>query len=82
MAALGLSPTQIGLVASLWVASQMVWSLLTGVITDKLGRRLTTLIFDLLCWSVPTLLWMGAQNFGWFVVAALVNGTWRVTETS
>ena len=82
MAALGLTPTQIGLVASLCVASQMVWALLTGVITDKLGRRRTTLIFDLLCWSIPALLWMGAQNFGWFVAAALVNGVWRVTETS
>ena len=82
MAALGLSTTQIGIVSSLFVVSQVIWALLTGVITDKLGRRLTTLIFDMLCWSVPVLLWMGAQNFTWFIVAALINGSWRVTETS
>ena len=82
MAALGLSPTMIGIVSTIFIASQMLWALLTGVITDKLGRRLTTLIFDTLCWSVPVLIWMFAQDFRWFVVAALFNGSWRVTETS
>lgn len=82
MAALGLTPTMIGIVSTIFIASQMVWALLTGVITDKLGRRLTTLIFDTLCWSVPVLIWMFAQDFRWFVAAALFNGCWRVTETS
>jgi len=82
MALLGLSPTMIGIVGSIFIASQMVWALLTGVITDKLGRRLTTLLFDLLCWSVPMLLWMFAQDFRWFVIAAVFNGCMRVTDTS
>ncbi|MDD3334615.1 MAG: MFS transporter [Eubacteriales bacterium] len=82
MAALGMSPTQIGLVSTIFLASQMVWSLLSGVLTDKLGRRTCTIIFDVLSWSVPSFLWMCSQNFTWFVVAALFNGAWRVTETS
>lgn len=82
MAALGLSPFMIGVVSTLFLASQMVWALLTGVLTDKLGRRLTTLIFDTVCWSIPVLLWMLAQDYRWFVAAALFNGAWRVTETS
>lgn len=82
MAALGLTPTQIGVVSTVFLASQMVWSLFSGVLTDKLGRRTATLIFDILSWSVPSLLWMFAQDFTWFVVAALFNGAWRVTETS
>ena len=82
MAALGLSPTQIGLNSTLFFAAQMVWALLSGVLTDKLGRRTATLIFDIVSWSIPSLLWMFAQDFTWFVVAALFNGAWRVTETS
>lgn len=82
MAALGLSPTQIGIVSTVSFACQVVWSLLSGVLTDKLGRRRCTVIFDTLSWSVPALLWMGAQDFGWFIVAAVFNAGNRVTENS
>ena len=82
MAALGMSPTQIGLVSSVFFASQVVWSLLSGALTDKLGRRRCTLIFDCVSWSVPTFMWMIAQDFTWFLVAAIFNGAWRVTENS
>lgn len=82
MAALGMSPTQIGLVSTIFFISQVVWALLSGPLTDKLGRRRCTVIFDVLSWSLPCLIWMCAQNFTWFVVAALFNGAWRVTENS
>lgn len=82
MAALGMSPMLIGIISTVFLASQMVWALLSGVLTDKLGRRLTTLIFDTLSWSVPAFLWMIAQDYRWFLAAALFNGAWRVTETS
>ncbi|MEG2701579.1 MAG: MFS transporter [Clostridia bacterium] len=82
MAALGLSPTQIGLISTVFLASQMVWALLSGVLTDKMGRRKATIIFDTISWSVPALIWMLAQDIRWFFVAALFNGAWRVTETS
>ena len=82
MAALGVSPIQIGLINTLFLISQLVWALLSGVLTDKLGRRLTTFLFDLVCWSVPTLMWMLAQDVRWFAVAVLFNGAWRVTDTA
>ncbi len=82
MAALGLSAVEIGTVSTVFFASQMVWALLSGPLTDKLGRRLCTVIFDVLSWSVPALMWMCAQNYWWFFVAALFNGMWRVTENS
>lgn len=82
MAAIGLSDVNIGLVSSLFLLSQFVASIFSGVVTDKLGRRMTTLIFDLISWSVPTLLWTFAQNMTWFVVAAMFNGLWRMTTTS
>ena len=82
MTSIGLSYAEIGYVTSITMASQMVFAVLSGVLTDKLGRRRCTLIFDILSWSVPTFLWMCAQNYWWFLVAAIFNGMWRVTENS
>lgn len=82
MTSLGLSYAEIGYITSVSMASQMVFAVLSGVLTDKLGRRMCTLIFDVLSWSVPTFLWMCAQNIYWFVAAALFNGMWRITENS
>lgn len=82
MAALGLSPSEIGYVASINIVSQVIFATLSGVITDKLGRRWTTFIFDTLSWSVPEFLWMISQDFRWFAAAAVFNGAWRVTENS
>jgi MFS family permease len=82
MLALGLRDSQIGLVASINLGLQVFWSLVSGAIADKLGRKRTTFIFDLITWSIPCLLWAGAQNFTYFVVAAVINSGWRVTHTS
>lgn len=82
MAALGMTPTQIGLVSTVFFLSQVVWSLLSGPLTDKLGRRNCTVIFDVVSWSLPCLIWMLAQDFYWFLAAAILNGAWRVTENS
>ena len=82
MEALGLNALQIGIVATVNLLSQMVSSTFSGIITDKFGRRWTTAAVDLLCWSVPLLIWMKAQGFAWFVIAALLNGTVRVVENS
>ncbi len=82
MLKLGLTDEQIGLTVSVGLAMQIVWALLGGAITDKLGRRKTTLIFDLFAWSVPTLLWAIAQDFRYFLVAAISTGCFRVAMTS
>jgi DHA1 family tetracycline resistance protein-like MFS transporter len=82
MLSLGLHDSQIGLIFSINMGLQVFWSLIGGAITDKLGRKRTTLIFDLITWSVPCLIWAAAQNFTYFVVAAVINSGWRVTHTS
>lgn len=82
MLALGLHDQQIGLLATVGILSQTVFGLLGGVITDKLGRRTTTAVFDLVAWSVPCLVWAVAQNFWYFLGASLVNGAWQVTQNS
>ena len=82
MLALGLRDQQIGLLASISMLSQVVFGLLGGVITDKLGRRLTTAVFDVVAWSIPCLIWAVAANFWYFLVASVVNGAWQVTQNS
>jgi MFS family permease len=82
MLALGLSDKQIGLIVSVSWGFQIVLALLSGVITDKLGRRRTTLIFDIISWSVPALISAIAQNFWYFLAAGIINSIWRITHNS
>jgi len=82
MIALGLSDKQVGLTVSIGWAFQIFFALMSGVITDKLGRRLTTLIFDIVSWSVPALISAIAQNYWYFLGAAVINSVWRVTHNS
>jgi Na+/melibiose symporter-like transporter len=49
---------------------------------DKYGRRLTLLIFDVLCWTVPCLIWAAAQDVRFFIAAAAMNSLWRISHTA
>jgi Na+/melibiose symporter-like transporter len=82
MLALGLNDAQVGLIVTISLVLQIFTSLMGGVVTDKLGRRKTTFIFDTISWSIPCLIWAVAQNFNYFVVAAVINSLWRMTMTS
>ena len=82
MAALLLNDTQIGLVASITLFFRAIMALFSGAVTDKLGRKLTTFIFDTVSWSVPCLLWALSQNFWWFVIAAIFNGFMQIPDNS
>ena len=79
MLALGLTDQQIGLIVSITMGVQIGMMLLSGVVTDKLGRRRTTLISDILSWSIPALISALAQNFWYFLIAGLLNTFWRIS---
>ncbi len=82
MLALGLTDGQIGSLASIGLAFQVLWTMLGGAITDKLGRRRTTFIFDVIAWTIPCLLWAAAPNFYYFLAGAIINAVGRVTVNS
>ena len=82
MLAFGLKDSQIGLITSVGLTFQIFAALMSGIITDKMGRKRTTLIYDFLSWSIPTLIWAVAQDFTYFLVAAIVNSVWRITSNS
>ncbi|WP_203135739.1 MFS transporter [Microbacterium sp. JZ31] len=82
MLALGVHDAQIGLIASAGMVSQVVFGFAGGIITDRLGRRWTTAVFDVIAWVIPCVIWAFAQNFWFFLAAALVNGAMQVTSNS
>lgn len=82
MVALGLTDSQIGLIASIGLGLQVFWTMVSGAITDKFGRKRTTFVADLVSWSIPCLIWAVAQDFNYFLVAAIINSVWRVTHNS
>ncbi len=82
MVALGLTDGQIGLLASISLGLQVFWTMVSGAITDKYGRKRTTFVVDMISWSIPCLIWAVAQDFNYFLVAAIINSTWRVTHNS
>ncbi|MBN2394565.1 MAG: MFS transporter [Anaerolineae bacterium] len=82
MLALGLTDVQIGLLTSIGLVLQVFWAMMSGPITDKLGRKRTTFIFDVISWSIPCLIWAVAQDFTYFLFGVIVNAVWRVTHNS
>jgi len=82
MLALGLTDKQIGSIVSISWGFQLALAIFSGVVTDKLGRRRTTLIFDILSWTIPSIISAIAQNYWYFLAAAIINSVWRITHTS
>lgn len=82
MLALGLSDSQVGMVTSISLAGQILFAIFSGIITDKLGRRRATLIFDILGWSVACLIWSAAGGLAWFIAGGLVQSFRKVPDIS
>jgi MFS family permease len=82
MLALGVTDQQIGSLASLGLVVQIFSAMLSGALVDKFGRRLTLFINDMLSWSIPCLIWAVARDLRYFIVAAILNGLYRISHTA
>ena len=82
MLALGLNDTRVGFIVTVTTVSQIVFSFLSGPITDKMGRRKAVAVFDILAWCIPGIIWWRAENFWFFLAAAILNGTNGVTANA
>lgn len=82
MRRIGLTSFEIGTTLSIGFFLQILFALLGGIITDKMGRRRTTVIFDTISWTIPCLIWAFSQNFYWFLAASIVNASFQITNTS
>jgi len=79
---LGVSDQQIGIILTVGMLAQVITTISSGVITDRMGRRVATMVFDTMAWCIPLTIWMLAQNFWWFVAAAAINSMWQIPNTS
>lgn len=82
MKSLGVTEIEMGLINSIGAALMILTSFVAGPITDKYGRRKTTLVFDLISWSLVMFIWAISQNFWFFLLAALLNSLHKISYTS
>ncbi|MFC4452442.1 MFS transporter [Deinococcus sonorensis] len=82
MRGVGLSSTQIGLLGSITVACSFVFQALAAPITNRMGRRRTSLLWDLVSWTVPMVVWGLAHSFVAFLIAAALSASNRIVAVS
>ncbi len=82
MRQIGLSNEEIGFTIAFGLFLQIFGGLVGGVVADKMGRRKSTFIFDIIGWTGPCLLWAFAENFWWFLLAAAINSTMSLTHVT
>jgi len=82
MQALGISDIQIGILLSVGTVIQVIFSSFGGILTDKLGRKPTTMLGDFFGWVVPCLVWAFSGNFWMFLIAIAFNGFEQVNQTA
>lgn len=78
----GITDTQIGLILSISMTVQVLFSLFGGIITDKLGRKASTMMGDFFGWSVACFIWAFSNNFWLFLLAVLFNSFEQVNQTA
>lgn len=81
MRALGVSDVQIGFALSAAMLAQVFCAFFGGIISDKLGRKTTTILGDIIGWVIPCAIWAGAQNYWFFLVAMILNSFEQVNQT-
>lgn len=79
---LHVNPSQIGLITTIGMLLQIFSAFVSGHLTDRMGRRKALWTFDVISWSVGTLLWAASQNVWWFLLAAVVNSFQRIPATA
>lgn len=82
MRAMGVDNLQIGFALSAAMAAQVVCAFFGGIVADKLGRKLTTVLGDFIGWVVPCAIWAAAQNYWFFLAAMVLNSFEQVNQTA
>ena len=78
----GITDTQIGILLSVTMIGQVIFSISSGILTDKLGRKPVTMMGDFFGWTVACFVWAFSNNFWLFLIAVLFNSTERIALTS
>ena len=82
MYTLGITDVQIGLILSVAMVVQFFFSFFGGILTDKLGRKATTMLGDFFGWCVACLVWAISDNFWLFLIAVIFNSFEQINQTA
>ena len=78
----GITDVQIGLILSVAMVFQVLFSFFGGILSDKLGRKFTTMMGDFFGWSLACLVWAFSNSFWLFLAAALLNCFEQINQTA
>ena len=78
----GITDVQIGLILSVTMVFQVLFSFFGGILSDKMGRKYTTMMGDFFGWSLACLVWSISNNFWLFLIAALLNCFEQINQTA
>ena len=78
----GVSDRQLGYLISIGCVFSAIFSLFGGVITDCLGRKRTTLIFDFISWPASIMVYIISNNFWLFAVGMILGSTLKIVSVS
>jgi MFS family permease len=82
MKEVGITDKEIGYLISIGFITGTVFSLFAGAVTDRLGRKRTTLIFDFISWPVTVLIYAISNSFLLFAIATITNSVGRIVGVS
>lgn len=78
----GVTATELGYLISIGFIAGILFSLIGGWITNRLGRRKTTLIFDFISWPVALLVYLISGSFWMFALAQVINSIVKIVSVS
>lgn len=78
----GITDVQIGTILSVAMVVQVFFSFFGGILTDKLGRKFTTMLGDFFGWGMACLVWSVSNNFWLFLAAAVLNCFEQINQTA
>lgn len=78
----GITDVQIGLILSVTMVVQVFFSFFGGILSDKLGRKFTTMMGDFFGWAMACLVWSISNNFWLFLAAAILNCFEQINQTA
>ena len=78
----GVTDVQIGLILSIAMVVQVFFSFFGGILTDKVGRKFTTMMGDFFGWALACLVWSVSNNFWLFLIAAILNCFEQINQTA
>ena len=73
---------QVGMITSLGMIVNIFFALISPFVTDKIGRKKASLIFDIIGWGIPLTIYAFAQNIYFFIVGIVIAAFGYVTMNS